>query len=322
MPHEQLVGTAAFTTMIGVPSPAKPASKPAEPAPAPQKSAVGARRRPSRRELLLLALVVALLAVSMLVARSGAYTAGSDLGYWIGVAGGVAMLLLFVYPLRKRWRVIRDIGSVRFWFAFHMTLGILGPLLIIVHSTLAFGSLNAIVAFASMALVASSGIIGRYLYSRIHHGLYGRRITLAELRAQAGIGIAEVRSKFAFVPEVEARLVEFARLADATEHDGLGHPLQFAALGWHALVARRGCTDQAVRALKIRAEAEKWQSRKLERRIRSRSTMIAANLRAVQRVAQFGVFERLFSWWHILHVPLVYMMVLSAIAHVVAVHMY
>jgi uncharacterized membrane protein len=322
MPHEQLVGTPAFTTMIGVPAPAKPDPTPAVPAPTRTVAAAGVRRRPSRRELLLLALVVALLVVSMLIARSGAFTAGSELGYWIGVAGGVAMLLLFVYPLRKRWRVIREFGSVRFWFSFHMTLGILGPLLIIIHSTLEFGSLNAIVAFASMALVASSGIIGRFLYSRIHHGLYGRRISLAELRAQAGIGIDEVHSKFAYVPEVETRLAEFARRAESIEHDGLGHPLQFAALGWHALVARRGCTEQAVRALKVRAAAEQWDSRKLDRRIRSRSTMIAANLRAVQRVAQFGVFERMFSWWHILHVPLVYMMVLSAIAHVVAVHMY
>ena len=70
------------------------------------------------------------------------------------------------------------------------------------------------------------------------------------------------------------------------------------------------------------AAAERWPQEKLQRRIRSRKALIAAHLRAVQRVAQFGVFERLFSWWHVLHVPLVYMMVLAAVAHVVAVHMY
>ena len=116
------------------------------------------------------------------------------------------MLLLFLYPLRKRWRAMREVGSTRFWFALHMTLGIVGPLLIILHSTLAFGSLNATVAFASMALVAASGIVGRFLYGRIHHGLYGRRATLAELRAQAGMDSAAVHSKLAFVPAVEERL--------------------------------------------------------------------------------------------------------------------
>jgi hypothetical protein len=275
-----------------------------------------------RNELLLLAVVVALVAATVFVARSRFYTAGSDLGYGLGVAGGVGMLALFLYPLRKRWRAMREVGSTRFWFALHMTLGILGPLLIVLHSTLAFGSLNATVAFASMALVATSGIVGRFLYGRIHHGLYGRRATLAELRTQAGMDSAEVHSKLAFVPPVEERLTEFARRAEAAGEAGLGHPLLFMTLGLRAMLARRWCTAEAARVLRHRALVEGWPQDKLERAIASRGALIAAHLRAVQHVAQFGVFEHLFSWWHVLHVPLVYMMVLSAIAHVVAVHMY
>ena len=232
------------------------------------------------------------------------------------------MLLLFLYPLRKRWRRLREIGTTRFWFAFHMMLGIAGPLLIIAHSTLAFCSLNATVAFASMALVAVSGIVGRFLYARIHHGLYGRRETLADLREKAGLDSQLVRSKLAFVPLVAARLDVFARHAIATGEDGLGHPLQFLALGWHAKAARRRCTAEAVQALRLHAAAQRWPPEKLLQRIHSRRALIAEHLLLVQRVAQLGVFERLFSWWHVLHVPLVYMMVLAAVAHVVAVHMY
>ena len=40
------------------------------------------------------------------------------------------------------------------------------------------------------------------------------------------------------------------------------------------------------------------------------------------RVAQFSLYERLFALWHILHLPIFFLMVLSAIVHVVAVHMY
>ena len=315
MPSEPFMGTAPFTTAMHVRAAAKSG-------PAPAKRAVAQRSRTRGNEILFLVLVAALLALAIVVAGSGRFTAGSDLGYWIGVAGGVAMLLLFLYPLRKRWRVLREAGSTRFWFAFHMMLGIAGPLLIIVHSTLTFGSLNAIVAFTAMVLVAGSGIVGRFLYSRIHHGLYGRRATLADLRAQAGFDSEEVRSKLAFVPAVEAELEEFARRAIATGQDGLTHPLRFMALGWHAKVARRRCTREALRALRERAAAEDWPEGRLDRRLRNRRALIATHLRLVQRVAQFGVFERLFSWWHILHVPLVYMMVLAAVAHVVAVHMY
>ncbi len=283
---------------------------------------VAATRPHARRDGALLAIVALLVGCAMLVARSGLFTAGSELGYWIGVAGGVAMLLLFLYPLRKRVRALRNVGSTRFWFAVHMSLGIAGPLLVIVHSTLRFGSINAIVAFASMSLVAGSGIVGRYLYARIHHGLYGRRASLAELRAQAGLDSEAVRSKLAFAPEVERRLEAFAQRAEAAGRDGLARPLRFFTVGLAALVERRRSIKEATRLLRMRGLAEGWTPEKLARRIKNRRSLIAAYIRAVQRVAQFGVFERLFSWWHILHVPLVYMLVLSAIAHVVAVHMY
>jgi len=287
-----------------------------------RKAGANARRRPARRETALLGAVALLFAAAIAIARSGWYTAESDLSYWLGVAGGVAMLALFAYPLRKRWRAMREIGSTRFWFALHMSLGIAGPLLIVLHSTLALGSLNATIAFASMAVVAASGIVGRYLYGRIHNGLYGRRETLAELRAQAGIDSAALHSKLALLGPVETRLVEFARLAEAAERAGLSRPLRFMTLGVRAMLARRWCVGSATRSLCKLAEAQGWTDEKRDRRIAVFSTFIGAYLQAVQRVAQFGVFERLFSWWHVLHVPLVFMLVLSAIAHVVAVHMY
>jgi hypothetical protein len=42
----------------------------------------------------------------------------------------------------------------------------------------------------------------------------------------------------------------------------------------------------------------------------------------VLRVAQLAAWERLFALWHVLHIPFVYVMVICAIAHVVAVHAY
>jgi hypothetical protein len=315
MHYEPFVATASLASAAGSGPVTLRARQESSPTPS-------LRSRRSRRELLLLGIVGTSFAVAALVARSHLYTAGSNLGYWLGVAGGVGMLALFLYPLRKRWRVMYEFGSTKFWFALHMTLGICGPLLIVLHSTLAFGSLNATVAFASMALVAASGIVGRFLYGRIHHGLYGRRATLLELRLQAGMDSAAVRSKLSFVRPVEERLAEFTQLAEIAGEAGLARPLQFMALGLRAKLAQRWCTAEATRALRSIAVAEGWPEDVLARRTVSRNALIAAHLRAVQRVAQFGVFVRLFSWWHVLHVPLVYMLVLSAIAHVVAVHMY
>merc|ERR1711879_716280 len=59
--------------------------------------------------------------------------------------------------------------------------GVLGPTLILFHSNFSLGSTNSRVALFCMLLVAGSGLIGRYLYSRIHFGLYGKRASLVEL---------------------------------------------------------------------------------------------------------------------------------------------
>jgi hypothetical protein len=280
------------------------------------------RKTRSTRELALLGLVlIAILAVAF-VARRSPFTPGSDIGYWVGVAGGLAMLLLFLYPLRKRWKGAARWGRTRWWFAVHMFLGVAGPLLIVLHSTLHFGSLNATIAFASMTLVAFSGIVGRYLYSRIHHGLYGQRTSLAEVRAEAGLGSDELRSKLAFAPLVETRLERFAERAERIGRDGLTRPWRFFLLGIAVWRERRRSCEEVSRLLQRRALAEGWTEIKRIRRTRAARALVAQYLRAVQRLAQFTVFERLFSWWHVLHVPLVYMLVLCAIAHVVAVHMY
>jgi hypothetical protein len=280
------------------------------------------RSRASTRESMLLALVVAGTIGVAYAARHAPFTAGSPLGYWIGVAGGVAMLLLFLYPMRKRWRVAARWGRTRWWFAIHMVLGIAGPLLIVLHSTLRLRSLNATVAFVSMTLVAASGVVGRYLYGRIHHGLYGRRASLAEFQSEAGQGTAEVRSKLAFAPTVETRLERFAARAEQIGRDGLKRPWRFFLLGLSVWRERRRSCREVSELLAMRAQSNGWSAAQVARASRAANARVAEYLRVVQRLAQFTVFERLFSWWHVLHVPLVYMLVLSAIAHVIAVHMY
>jgi len=45
-------------------------------------------------------------------------------------------------------------------------------------------------------------------------------------------------------------------------------------------------------------------------------------LAATRRVAGFEGYERLFSLWHALHIPLIFMMIIAAIIHVIAVHVY
>ena len=129
--------------------------------------------------------VAALLVLGWLEREEEYLTPKSGLGYWLGIYGSTAMLLLLIYSVRKRTRAMRWLGSIPLWFRVHMLLGIAGPVLIMFHANFKLGSLNSNVALLTMLTVAASGIVGRYLYAKIHMGLYGRKAEAKEILAEA-----------------------------------------------------------------------------------------------------------------------------------------
>lgn len=281
---------------------------------------------PAERKRSGLALIVPFITIVLGIgwwgSRQGWYTPGSDLGYNLGLAGGLMMLVLLLYPLRKHWHPLQSFGPLKYWFRLHMMLGITGPLLIILHSNFTFGSLNAGVALTCMILVAGSGIIGRFIYTKIHHGLYGRRASLQDRQALLGISAGDVKSKFHFAPKVEQRLKDFESNALAPSRIPFSSAWRFLTLRlqvqWHYSRA----VHDLKHALKPVAKRRGWSKSKLIRRYAQGKNVIRAYLALVQDVAQFKTYERLFSLWHVVHIPFVFMLAFSAIFHVIAVHMY
>jgi hypothetical protein len=257
----------------------------------------------------------------MLVKATG-LQASSPVAYWLGVAGGSAMLATFLYPLRKRVPLLRQWGAAKYWFFVHMACGIGGPLMVIVHTGYAVGSVNAAVALTSMLLVAGSGIVGRFIYLHIYRGWSGARMTLAELEAKVGFDAGEVHSKLAFAPAVEAALMRFRQRALDTDLGPWRRAWRFLVLPLLALIEFRRCAREIDIALEAKAAALKWDAPTLRRRKRKAHRLIRSFVDAVVNAAQFHTYERLFSLWHVLHVPLVWMLVVSAVVHVVAVHAY
>jgi hypothetical protein len=246
-------------------------------------------------------------------------SAEEPLGYWLGVAGLAMMLLLLLYSVRKRLRLLRTWGPVWPWFHIHMILGIVGPTLILFHANFRLGSLNSNVAMSCMILVAASGIIGRFIYTRIHHGLLGRQTTLDELKDEENAGRQAVREAISAAPELAYHFQKYEKFALGSSWGpiaGLSRLLMSRPYGW--LVRRR-----ALRGLKRvlnrpvpRPEGSPVPDLRAARRA------IGAYLEAVHRVAQLSVYERLFAAWHVIHLPLTIMLFISAALHVVAVHMY
>ena len=283
--------------------------------------AVHHRNTERRRERALIPAVCALAAAAWLWSHYGRYTAGSGVGYYLGMAGGIALLLVFLYPLRKRVRLLRSWGATKGWFALHMACGIGAPILILAHCSFTVSSINAGVALACLLLVAASGIVGRFIYTRIHHGLYGTRLTLDQLQAAVGVNAGNVSSRLQIAPQIEVRLKAFKATVERPKSLAHGAWL-FLTLGSRARWLLRQCTREFALSYRAHARARGLDAARQTRDLAAAKALIASYLSGVQRMAQFRGYERLFSLWHVLHVPLVWMLVLSATAHVVAVHAY
>ena len=244
------------------------------------------------------------------------------IGYWLGILGGSMMLILLVYPLRKRVRVLRFLGPTKDWFRLHMLFGLGGPLLVLYHCNFQVHSINSTVALYSMLLVAGSGIVGRYFYARIHRGLYGQKLSLKELQGD----LARARDKSQGIAALMPELVsEIDRLSEQFQGDKItGTVGAKQSLKWTVQrpFVHFSLYRMAVRELKKRASdspAIANDFRRAKRRVRQ---FISSYVKLLGRVAQFSFYERLFSLWHVFHLPIFIVMVLAAVVHVLAVHMY
>ena len=327
-PAQAAVTPAAAPTLAAAKpeaAPAQAAAKPAAPEAGTTTHTVGVSsqaEQDDRTGRFLISGTFLAIVISYFISRRGYYTPGDDVGYYLGLVGGVMMLILLTYPLRKYLQSFRNWGAVRHWFSFHMFLGVAGPVLVIAHSTFQLKSTNATVAFICMLLVAASGIIGRFIYVRVHRGLHGEKLNFKELQAKAGFESEEMHSKLHFVPEVETRLTQFQAYAFAENLGFASSALRLITLGTRRRIAYAQCRAELRRVMRERAEVRQWDRDKLRRRLGRATHLVDEFLVSVQKLSQFDVYDRLFRMWHVAHVPLVYLLVLSSIAHVVAVHMY
>jgi extradiol dioxygenase family protein len=246
-------------------------------------------------------------------------------GYYFGYTGGVMMLLMLLYPLRKHWKYARNWGALRYWFMLHMVFGIGGPTLVLFHSSFHLKSLNATVAFYSMLLVALSGIVGRFIYKRIHLGLYGRKSTLEELQRVVELSRNQVNRVGAVLIEASGvgdKLKQFRELAEQKEVSFSTQVWRFVTFDWRKFRLYRNSQHELKLAADLLGSSEGWDRQLHDQHYHDVVRYVSRYLTIVQQAAQFSAYERLFRLWHILHTPFVWLLGISGIVHVIAVNMY
>lgn len=140
-----------------------------------------------------LAAVVAITLVYLFVAINWAAVpaASSLFGHSIGIAGFIMMLMTeSLYSIRKRMRKAHW-GRMSVWLQFHIFTGLVGPFMVLLHSSWKFNGLAGIVTLLTLVIVVS-GFVGRYIYTSIPRTLDGVEIETGELEAEIAVLEAEI----------------------------------------------------------------------------------------------------------------------------------
>jgi hypothetical protein len=96
-------------------------------------------------------------------------------GISLGIIGFLLMLMTeILYSLRKRSRLARW-GRMSDWLKFHIFTGVVGPYMVLLHTSWKFNGLAGVATLFTLVIVVS-GFVGRYIYTRIPRTAEGLEI--------------------------------------------------------------------------------------------------------------------------------------------------
>mgnify|MGYP000875004241 CR=1 FL=1 len=156
--------------------------------------------------------LVALLLIlwlGFLVHRSPRF-AGSEGGHLLGIAGASLMLVPLLYMIVKRVPPLRKVVtrrvSLRTLLALHIYAGVIGPILVLLHTGHKFVSPLGIWLTAMTIIVVLSGFTGRILLRRFSQEIRERKEMLTHLE----LAYRETATELAAHPEQTAVLQPFS----------------------------------------------------------------------------------------------------------------
>jgi hypothetical protein len=101
--------------------------------------------------------------------------AGDLFGHGMGIVGFVFMLMTeTLYSLRKRSRSVKW-GRMSNWLQFHIFTGLVGPFMVLLHTSWKFNGIAGVSTLFTVIIVIS-GFVGRYIYTRIPRSMEGLEI--------------------------------------------------------------------------------------------------------------------------------------------------
>lgn len=221
-------------------------------------------------------------------------------GHSMGIVGFILMLATEVlYSLRKRYQGARY-GKMSTWLSFHIFTGLVGPYLVLLHSSWKFNGLAGVVMLFTIIIVLS-GFVGRYFYTAVPRSADGAVLELETLeKMEADIQI-ELIEKAKAQPELAGIVQGLISVGLQTNTQKRNADLQKQARHLRALWQKAG--NQVPAGLR-----NEW------RRLRA---LGERQITIKQQLASLSTARRMLAIWHTLHVPFGMVLFLLAFIHII-----
>ncbi|MBZ5504288.1 MAG: hypothetical protein LAO78_02275 [Acidobacteriia bacterium] len=238
-----------------------------------------------------------------------------EIGLSLGIFGLVLFCLIFLYPLRRHWKWLGNLGKSRHWFDFHILMGLSAPVVIAFHASFKFHGLAGM-AYWIMFAVAASGIAGRYVFAQIPRSRNTAELSLqeskqlqesltAKLAAQKLVRTADLAVLFR-LPSTQS--VERRALLPAIFSllwIDLLRPFRVARLRRHALGF-----SQRVSTMGGMFRSRNYQLEQIIDVAREQASLS-------KKLLFLAKSHQVFHLWHVVHRPFSYSFAVLALAHVV-----
>ena len=227
---------------------------------------------------------------------SGLYTHGLGILGASMIIAGVAL-----YSTRKRMRALWNLGRLSSWLEFHIFLCLLGPVLVVYHTTFKAGGIAAISLWTMLSVVAS-GVIGRFLYVLIPRTLKGGEMTARQIneefdRVSVALRASELGNQI--LDDLDRQLTKVQRPETLSE----------TVRAYIQLMRAKRQVAKRLGVLLAQSHLPAEASRNLYKAAMARASLIQRSVVLLQA-------EKLFYYWHVIHLPFAGIMFLTLAVHV------
>ena len=226
------------------------------------------------------------------------------LGHGLGILGSLMMIFgVALYMLRKRIRRFMNIGYLKHWLEFHIFLCTVGPIFVLYHTAFKFGGIVA-VSFWSMVAVVASGVAGRFIYLQIPRTIQGKELSAKELNEINDDLTQKLSKEYSINGNIISRLEKHSQ-TDKYRQVSFGTSFVMMIEDYFGTRSVLHQIRRELNHLNIKGE------RANEILRISKSKLVLS-----RRIGMLRTTQKLFRYWHIVHLPFALTMFVIMFIHI------